>query len=297
MTTMAEAKIKAIAPWFGGKRTMAPAIVRELGKHTQYFEPFCGSMAVLFAKDRSRQETVNDLHGDLINLAWVIQDQVAGPGLYRRLRRTPLADEILTEARERIVHTEVGQRPDADRAYWYFVFFWMGRNGESGLDSVERSGKLCVRWTANGGDPSTRFRNTVDSIPAFRQRLRGVAILRRNAFEFLPKVADVASCAIYADPPYIDKSDRYLHDFSDGFMGGTGDHERLRDILAEFKQARIVLSYYDHPQVRELYSGWTFVEHTRQKHLHAQNGRGARPKEAPEVLIINGPSYAGGNDV
>lgn len=44
--------------------------------------------------------------------------------------------------------------------------------------------------------------------------------------------------------------------------------------------------------LRELYDGWTFVEHTRQKHLHAQNGRGARPKEAPEVLILNGVSYA-----
>lgn len=47
-----EMKIRAIAPWFGGKRTLAEEIVRELGKHTQYFEPFCGSAAVLFAKDR-----------------------------------------------------------------------------------------------------------------------------------------------------------------------------------------------------------------------------------------------------
>ena len=37
--------VKAIAPWFGGKRTLAPAIVVELGTHTQYFEPFFGSGA------------------------------------------------------------------------------------------------------------------------------------------------------------------------------------------------------------------------------------------------------------
>lgn len=288
-----EAKIKAIAPWFGGKRTMAPLIVRELGKHTQYFEPFCGSMAVLFAKESSRQETVNDLHGDLINLALVIQDTKLGPGLYRRLRRSPLSDEILARARDKMLSTPGPEvLPDVDRAYWFFVFSWMGRNGESGIEAVERSGRLCVRWTANGGDPSTRFRNTVDSIPAFRARLRNVTILRRNAFEFLPKIDDVPTCAIYCDPPYIAKSDRYLHDFSEGFMGQADDHQRLRDILAGFKRARVVLSYYDHPRVRELYEGWTFVLHGRQKHLHAQNGRGARPKEAPEVLIINGPSYA-----
>src|SRR5436305_15220627 len=65
--------VKAIAPWFGGKRTLAPAIVVELGTHTQYFEPFFGSGAVLFAKMPSQKETVNELSGDLILLARVVQ--------------------------------------------------------------------------------------------------------------------------------------------------------------------------------------------------------------------------------
>jgi len=68
--------------------------------------------------------------------------------------------------------------------------------------------------------------------------------------------------------------------------------EQLRDLLAGYKEARIVVSYYDSPRIRELYEGWTFVEHYRVKHLHAQNGRGSKPKAAPEVLILNGPSLA-----
>lgn len=31
--SVTEAKLKSIAPWFGGKRTMAPAIAAELGAH------------------------------------------------------------------------------------------------------------------------------------------------------------------------------------------------------------------------------------------------------------------------
>ncbi|KKK94504.1 hypothetical protein LCGC14_2682220 [marine sediment metagenome] len=46
-------KIKAIAPWFGGKRNLAPKIVDALGDHRVYWEPFCGSMAVLMAKPPS----------------------------------------------------------------------------------------------------------------------------------------------------------------------------------------------------------------------------------------------------
>lgn len=35
---MAEMKIKAIAPWFGSKRKLAPTIIRELGEHKSYPE-------------------------------------------------------------------------------------------------------------------------------------------------------------------------------------------------------------------------------------------------------------------
>lgn len=97
-------KIKAIAPWFGGKRTMAPSIVRELGPHTQYFEPFCGSMAVLFAKEPSRQETVNDLHGDLVNLARVLADPTAAVDLYERLQRVLVCESLLEEAQAELSH-------------------------------------------------------------------------------------------------------------------------------------------------------------------------------------------------
>lgn len=72
---MSEMKVKAIAPWFGGKRTMAPDIVEQLGTHTQYFEPFAGSLSVLFAKPESQKETVCDLHGDATNLARVLQNE------------------------------------------------------------------------------------------------------------------------------------------------------------------------------------------------------------------------------
>lgn len=41
------ANINAILPYFGAKRVLAPAIIQELGNHTAYWEPFCGSMAVL----------------------------------------------------------------------------------------------------------------------------------------------------------------------------------------------------------------------------------------------------------
>jgi DNA adenine methylase len=320
-----DARIKAIAPWFGGKRTMAPVIVQELGKHTQYFEPFCGSMAVLFAKEPSQKETVNDLHGDLINLARVLQNEDEAPRLYDRLQSVLFSEDLLEQARHEL--GDGGEFPPLgvtkmlpERAYWYFLASWMGRNGTAGTERVDY--QLAVRWTKSGGSSTVRWRNAVDSIPWWHQRLRNVVIMWRDAFRIIDRFEDCEATAIYVDSPYHASTrtgfgynnganGRYLHEFDHGhpFEASLLDpaschkcgrlkaehkscHERLAEVLRTYKKARVVVSYYDCPEVRKLYKGWTFVEHTRRKHLHAQNGRGAPTKEAPEVLIINGPSYA-----
>jgi DNA adenine methylase len=307
--------IKAVAPWFGGKRTMAPDIVAELGKHTQYFEPFCGSMSVLFAKEPSQKETVNDLHGDLVNLAKVVQGRGA-VDLYDRLQRVIVCEGLLEEARKHLdepANFECYERESGyacldaiERAYWYFLASWMGRNGTAGTERLDY--QIAVRWTKNGGSPTVRFRNAAESVPAWHRRLQNVVILRRDAFQIIDRFEDDPSTAIYVDPPYAAETrsnvsddvqtkggggGRYLHEFSHAggaLFGARDDHARLAEVLRGYKHARIVVSSYECERYRELYKGWTFLDKTRQKHLHAQNGRGARPKDAPEVLIINGPS-------
>lgn len=304
-------KIKAIAPWFGGKRTLAPTIVRELGRHGQYFEPFCGSMAVLFAKEPSQKETVNDLHGDLINLARVIQSAGHAEKLYDRLQRVLFSEDLLDQARDFldedsssliVSHEKSLTEHGIDRAFWYFIASWMGRNGTAGTARIDY--QIAVRWTKSGGSPTVRFRNALESLPWWHCRLKNVVILRRNAFSIIDRFEDVKETAIYADPPYPSETrsrgsikngrgGKYLHEFEHipGGMFGD-DHTQLSEILRGYKKARIVVSSYDCERIRELYEGWTFVDHTRQKHLPAQNGRGARPKDAPEILIVNGPSYS-----
>lgn len=299
---MSEALVKAILPWYGGKRTLAPDIVAELGEHTQYFEPFCGSMAVLFAKAPSQKETVNDLHGYATNLAKVIQYPKSAEDLYDRLQRVIMCEGILLDAQRWLescgpdIGTDSG--PYTEAAYWYFLASWMGRNGTSG--TARQDYQLAVRWTKNGGSPTVRFRHAVDSIPWWHERLRNVVILRRDAFAILPKFEDVPGTAIYLDPPYMadtrsrnDGAGRYLYEFqhTENLLEAD-DHVRLCRIASSFRRARVVVSYYDCPQVRQAYAGWTFVSKARHKHLAVVSSRTQGVKECPEILIINGQSYA-----
>ena len=289
MSNEPEMKIKALAPWFGGKRTLAPRIVAELGKHSAYWEPFCGSMSILMAKPESGHETVNDLHGELINLARVIQDPVAGAQLYRRLRRVLMDEQIREEMQAQTGGSIV------DRAVRYFVSSWMGRNGFSGTTGCDQS-SFAVRWTPTGGHGGQRFASAVESIPAWRRRMRRTVILNRDAFEILDKIDDHPQVAIYCDPPYLEKEAAYTHDFSrtDGGMF-PDDHTRLAASLARFVKARVVVSYYAHERLAELYPArWTHIDCTMTKGIHNAGKRGSESRKAPEVLIVNGPSYTEG---
>jgi len=262
-------KINALAPWFGAKRNMARVIVELIGRHRIYWEPFCGSMAVLLAKPPCVMETVNDLHGDMINLARVIQRPDLGPQLFRRLRRTFMSEQLFQEAAIRYHSRGYGKTDnlDVDRAYDYFMCAWLGRNGVAGIQSYNQG--FCVRYTAKGGHAARRLAN--------------VTILRRDAFELLERIDDNKDTAIYIDPPYIEKGAKYIHDFE------SEDHIRLAESLKRFKKARVIVSYYDHSILKTLYPQWTHHKINVTKSLVNQGMRSKKGGKVKvvEVLLVN----------
>lgn len=301
------APITAILPYFGGKRSMAKLIARECcqadgSPPKAFWDLCCGSLAVSMAMPRCSHHSAVDRHGDLINLARIIQDPIQGPAFYRRLRRTLFHEKMFREAKDALRADDFEPKEcliqnsadfphvslDAlERAIAYFIISWQGRNGVAGTERVNY--QPCVRWTSGAG--GVRFANTVDSIPAWRRRLRNIFILDRDIFEVIPKIEDQEGTSLYIDPPYLrfgarSGSSKYEHEFS------TIDHVRLATMLGRFKLARVVVSYYEHPSLREWYAGWNFVDCATHKNLHVQNRRGVGRCEAPEILIINGESYA-----
>lgn len=282
---MSEAAITSLAPWFGGKRTMAPVIVDALGPHSVYWEPFCGSMAVLLAKPPCRTEVVNDLHGDLVNLARCVQHPALGPALYRRLRRV-----WFSESQFRECHAEIkanappapGSAPDPGRAFAYFVTSWQGMNGVAGVSAT--STNFARRFSSLGGDPAARWVGAVRSIPQWRKRLERVQVLSSDGIDLCEKIEDRPGVAVYADPPYLVKGAKYLHDFADD------DHRRLASALCRFRSTRVVVSYYDHPDLAALYPGWHVRRVDATKGMVNSGKRDGKGRtDALEVLLSNLP--------
>ncbi|MCD8297850.1 MAG: DNA adenine methylase, partial [Prevotella sp.] len=59
----------------GGKFYARHLILDHIVSHNVYIEPFCGGASIFFAKEKVRNNQLNDIDEDLINTLQIIRDQ------------------------------------------------------------------------------------------------------------------------------------------------------------------------------------------------------------------------------
>jgi DNA adenine methylase len=138
-----------------------------------------------------------------------------------------------------------------------------------------------------GTSPGPTWRGYPEALTAIIERMRGVVIENRNAFELVP-VHDSQHTVFYADPPYLpqvrDSGEDYRYEMTER------DHIILAERLNDTAGA-VLVSGYRSELYDELYKGWI----RREKKTRA-NGHGERT----EVLWMKGVDlglFKEGNDV
>lgn len=69
-------KMRSPLCWMGGKSRLARKIVELMPEHANYAEAFARAGWVFFAKQESRNESVNDLNSDLVSFYRVLQSHL-----------------------------------------------------------------------------------------------------------------------------------------------------------------------------------------------------------------------------
>lgn len=276
-------KVTALAPWFGSNRSLAHRVGELLDGCKWVGVPFAGGMSELL-HITAPTVLVSDLHRHVLNLAAVVANELDCPRLVRMLDALPYHPDVLAAAQARCAEREAaadadwfggGPQPLPCDLLWardYFVSAWMSRNGSAGTRG-EFAAPLSVRWCAGGGDSAQRFRSATDSLAAWSAVMRRCTFVRCDVFKFVPDAPDLPRHGLYLDPPFPDAGDGYKHGFT------TEDQRRLSRLLARFERTRVVVRYYDHPLIRELYAGWHWE--------HPEGGKTQTNQAAPEVLLTN----------
>lgn len=261
--------------YYGGKMRMAPWIASLLPPHRVYLEPFFGSGAVLFAKEPSTHEIVNDIDGNVVTFFEVLRDHPAE--LLAACELTPYAKDEFRAAK--IVGQDLTK---IERARRWWVRCQQGFN----QCATESSRSSWATSSARGSNMATSQRHSLERFMPAAGRMSEVSIENEDACVFIERYAREQT-VLYADPPYDPESrargrgNDYEHEFS------TDDHRRL-SVTLHATPALVVLSGYHSDLYDELYEDWPRIERTMHKPA-GNHGTEASGRSATEVLWSNQP--------
>ena len=246
-------KTRAIIKYPGAKWRVSDWIISHMPEHKSYLEPFFGSGAVLFRKEPSRIETVNDLDSDVVNLFRCVQEDA--DRLCRLVSTTPYSRQVYLQAYEDITEDPYRQ------ALNFLIKCWQGHGFricyKSGWknDVAGREYAYAVRY----------WNQLPEWILEVVCRLKQVQIEQMDAVVLISRF-NRPDVLIYADPPYLlstrNLKKQYVNEMSDA------DHIRLIQALRAHT-GPVMLSGYDSVLYRDMLPDWERheIETTAEKGL------------------------------
>lgn len=252
----------SLIPYFGGKTRLAKRIIEKIPPgHGCYVEVFAGSATVLFTKEPSRSEVLNDFDRELITFYRVIKHH---PHEFHRQFEFCL---VSRDEFERLTRVEPDTLTDVQRAVRYFY-----------LQKTCFGGKVTGQTfgTSTSGPPRLNLFNLQNSIHDAWVRLAQVTIERLDFRTLIPKY-DRPHTFYFLDPPYW-QIPGYRHDFKDQ------DFHDLADVLGSI-QGRFLMTINDTPEVREIFGRFN-VEEVRLRYS-VNHTKAVRGRENTELLVAN----------
>lgn len=234
--------MNSVIKYPGAKWSLARWIIGHFQPHHSYLEPFFGSGAVLFTKERSAIETVNDRDGDVVNLFhWIRTDPEK---LAHAIRWTPYARDVYDQAWA----AQYTETDSFQRAVDFYCRMMMGHGFRTTGEKVGWMNDVQGREKAYA---AKYWCETPEVIMEAAQRLRGVQIENKPAAEVISRF-NFPNVLIYADPPYLlgtRHGKQYRHEMTDA------DHRDLLDALKAHR-GPVLLSGYESQMYDEALRDW-----------------------------------------
>ncbi len=255
--------------WVGGKSRLRKYIIDLLPQHTCYLELFGGAAWVLFGKEPSDVEILNDIDQDLMSFFRVVKN---APEDF--VRSFDL--ELVSRAEfERLADLDPETLSDVERAHRFYYLIMAGWGGELNYPRFQTS----VSDGGGGNRLVGALRTLRSRIEPVHERLSSVLIECLDWRECIDRY-DREGVVMYVDPPYPGNGCNYAHNMREWDL-----HRELASRLSKTK-AKWIYSSYDSPEVRAMFEGCHMFEVSSASGMETTKGGSTRVPNI-EVLITN----------
>jgi DNA adenine methylase len=262
--------VKTPLTYYGGKQNMADLIVSFLPKHHIYCEPFAGGAAVLFAKNPSPKEILNDLNIEVANFWEVLKRDFDA-----------LAEEVFLSLHSRKLFKSAGvvyTNPDMfDRvkrawAVWYLANSAFG----SMLDGS---------WGSDvGGKRVSALKNKrAEFLVKLSHRLQNVRIENYDAIKVI-KDNDSIDTLYYIDPPYVGADQGHYAGYT------QSDFNSLLEALTKIR-GKFLLSSYSNDRLSNFVKEYKWCQTEIKMNNSMSSSQVGRKVIKTEILTANYAIY------
>lgn len=254
--------MRSFLSYFGGKSLLAGKLIPKFPEHTCYCEVFAGAGWVLFSKEESKVEILNDINTDLVTLYRVIKHHL--DEFIRYFRWLLVArDEF-----ERFKAESPETLTDIQRAVrLYYVL-------KNGYSSRIPNPSFSINTTRRANFNLLRIE---EDLSAAHLRLSRVYIENLH-YEDLIKRFDKPHTFFYLDPPYY----KHENDYGKGIFKRE-DFSMLAELLGKIS-GNFMMSINDVKEIREIFKGFRIEEITTTYNTAASVGS---KKKVTELLVMN----------
>lgn len=241
--------------WVGGKRWLAPSLVKRIRKHLtgNYYEPFLGSGAIFFSLAPKQAHIADSLEALTSTMIALQQDPMAVWSYLKAVADESDSKEHYEIRRDRFNALLSRGRYDNEFAA---LFIYLNRSGFNGLWRQNQEGEFNVPY----GD------HTKLKLPSFADLLQAGKILQAATIHTVSSPKETLTLishaetgdVIFSDPPYLNTYQGY-----DGiFEAGKEFHESVAIALwqAVRRGAVVYATNNDCPDVRRWYGAFAEIE-------------------------------------
>ena len=231
----------------GSKRSLREIIIEYIPEHETYIEPFVGGGSVLFYKEKSKKEIINDKDKGLIDAYKYLKKASTNMNKYN----FQYTLENITEFMK--THQQTIENKLLQKIYIYNTTF-----SSKGIGNAYK--------LMNGV-------KKINELGKYQERLKRVLVLNQD-YKTIIKKYDSKGAFFYLDPPYENSEKLYTND--------SIDYKELCNILKNLK-GKFLLSINDSKYIRDIFNDFDMY---KIKVSSGSNGNIGK-KERKELLILN----------